>query len=52
MASGKRRMQDLINAMTNVLYVTTEVLRKFDPNLDTFTNINTPEDLRRLEKRN
>jgi molybdopterin-guanine dinucleotide biosynthesis protein A len=51
MASGKRRMQDLIKAMTNVLYVTTEVLREFDPNLDTFANINTPEDLRSLEKR-
>jgi molybdopterin-guanine dinucleotide biosynthesis protein A len=46
---GKLRMQDLLDALTNVLYVTTGVLKQFDPDLDSFKNMNTPEDLRQIE---
>ncbi|MFW9932722.1 MAG: molybdenum cofactor guanylyltransferase [Candidatus Thorarchaeota archaeon] len=47
--SGRRRMQDLLDKLTNVLYVSTEILKRFDPNLDSFVNINTPADLKKLE---
>ncbi len=47
--SGKRRMQDLLDKLTNVLYVSTEILKMFDPKLLSFTNINTPADLKKLE---
>lgn len=47
---GKRRMQDLLEKLHNVLYVSTLVLEKYDPELKTFTNFNTEEELRRLEK--
>jgi molybdopterin-guanine dinucleotide biosynthesis protein A len=47
---GKRRMQDLLDALHNVLYVSTLVLEKYDPELKTFVNFNTEEDLRRLER--
>ncbi len=33
-----------------VLYVEEEEVRQFDPGLDCFMNVNTPEDLRRLER--
>ncbi|MFW9908273.1 MAG: molybdenum cofactor guanylyltransferase [Candidatus Thorarchaeota archaeon] len=48
---GKMRMQDLLDSLRNVLYVQTDVLRRFDPNLDTFANINTIQDLKKLERR-
>ncbi len=47
--SGKRKMQDFLDALKNVLYVSTEVLKTFDPNLESFMNINTLADLRKLE---
>ncbi len=47
---GARKMQDLLNALPNVLYLSTLVLKKFDPELLTFANINTEQDLRRLER--
>ena len=42
-------MQDLLDALTNVLYVSTEILKRYDPNLQSFANINTLDDLRKLE---
>ena len=47
---GKRRMQDLLDQLHNVLYVSTLVLEKYDPELKTFVNFNTEEELRRLER--
>ena len=47
--TGQRRMQDLLNLLTNVLYVQTEILRMFDEHLQTFANANTPNELKRLE---
>jgi len=45
---GKRRMQDLLDRLHNVLYISTMVLEKYDPDLKTFTNFNTEEELRSL----
>ncbi len=42
------RMFDSIKRLTDVFYVSTESLRKYDRELQTFENINTPEDLRRV----
>ncbi len=47
--TGQRRMKDLLNLLTNVLYVQTEILRMFDENLDTFSNVNTVNELKQLE---
>ena len=47
---GGRRMQNLLDALPNVLYVSTLVLKEFDSDLRTFMNINTERDLRKLER--
>jgi molybdopterin-guanine dinucleotide biosynthesis protein A len=49
--ANKLRMKNLLDELSNVLYVSTIVLAQFDPNLDTFTNINTEKDLRVIEKK-
>ena len=49
-ARQKHRMSDLLNSLHNVMHVSTEVLKMFDPNLDTFVNINSEQDLRKLER--
>ena len=51
MAKQKHRMSDLLNSLHNVMHISTEVLKMFDPNLDTFININTQQDLRKLERK-
>ena len=43
------RMFDAIKRLRDVLYVSTDALRKYDWELRTFENINTPDDLRRVE---
>ncbi len=48
--SGQKRMQDLLDSLTNVLYVQTEILRMFDEHLQSFSNANTPYELKRLEE--
>ncbi|MFX1481668.1 MAG: molybdenum cofactor guanylyltransferase [Promethearchaeota archaeon] len=48
---GFHRMQNLLDRLKNVLFVSTETLKQFDPNLDTFTNLNTPRDLKAAERR-
>ncbi len=49
-AKQKHRMSDLLNSLHNVMHISTEVLKMFDPNLDTFVNINSEQDLRKLER--
>jgi molybdopterin-guanine dinucleotide biosynthesis protein A len=49
-AKHKHRMNDLLDALHNVMHISTEVLKMFDPNLDTFVNINSEQDLRKLER--
>lgn len=46
----KRSMRSMINGLEKVSYVSTVILKQKDPELVTFFNINTPEDLRRAEK--
>ncbi|NWF96676.1 MAG: molybdenum cofactor guanylyltransferase [Candidatus Thorarchaeota archaeon] len=46
---GKRRMQDLLDSLKRVLYVSTNALTQFDSEMVTFANINTEQDLKRLE---
>ena len=46
----KLRMRDIIMRLNKVLYVSTTILRNLDPKLHTFLNVNTPEDLKRIEE--
>ncbi|MHA1906913.1 MAG: molybdenum cofactor guanylyltransferase [Candidatus Thorarchaeota archaeon] len=48
--NGQRKMQNLLDSLTNVLYVQTEILKMFDMHLQTFANANTPNELKRLEE--
>ncbi|MHA1735626.1 MAG: molybdenum cofactor guanylyltransferase [Candidatus Thorarchaeota archaeon] len=50
LADGGCKMQELLNRLSNVLYVSTLVLKQFDGELKTFANINTERDLRKLER--
>lgn len=47
---GKPRMQCLIDGIGRVIYLSTVALERFDPKLNTFLNVNTPADLRRVER--
>jgi hypothetical protein len=51
MDSGLRKMSDLLDRLQNVLHVSTETLKQFDPDLDTFVNFNTVKDLRIAERK-
>jgi molybdopterin-guanine dinucleotide biosynthesis protein A len=49
--ANKLRMKDLLDGLSNVLYVSTIVLAQFDKKLETFTNINTENDLLDVKKK-
>lgn len=49
--SGQYRMSDLLKQIQHVLYISTETLKQFDSELETFTNLNTQRDLKMAEKR-
>ncbi len=44
------RMQCLIDDVGRVIYLSTNALQRFDKKLQTFTNVNTLADLRRIEQ--
>ncbi len=44
------QMRCLIDNLTRVIYLSTVALSRFDSKLNTFMNVNTPADLRRLEQ--
>jgi molybdopterin-guanine dinucleotide biosynthesis protein A len=46
MDQGLHRMSDMLRRLRNVLYVSTEALKQLDPKLETFTNINSLQDLK------
>jgi len=46
---GQRDMLSMISYLRGVRYVSTLVLEQYDPNLLTFFNINTPQDLKNAE---
>lgn len=50
LASRSLKMRNLVNALEDVLFISVEILRKADPDLDSFKNANTREELRQLEK--
>ncbi len=45
------RMSDLLDRINHVLYVSTGTLNQFDPELNTFTNFNTPQELKTAERK-
>lgn len=47
---GKRRIWDLIQCLPNPKYVSYEDIRRMDPHLFSFRNINTEEDLEHTER--
>jgi molybdopterin-guanine dinucleotide biosynthesis protein A len=48
LSSGKRSMRDLITKL-RTLYLSTDIIKRLDPDLESFMNVNTTEDLRRVE---
>ncbi|MFX1559458.1 MAG: molybdenum cofactor guanylyltransferase [Promethearchaeota archaeon] len=51
MEKGRNRMRDMLEALQNVLFVSTETLKQFDSDLDTFVNFNTLKDMRNAERK-
>ncbi|MGY5872419.1 MAG: molybdenum cofactor guanylyltransferase [Candidatus Thorarchaeota archaeon] len=51
MEQGLYRMSDLLDRIQHVLYVSTETLNQFDPELNTFMNFNTPQELKTAERK-
>ena len=49
--AGDRANTDLIRRLLDVAYIPIEELRAVDPGLDSFVNVNTPEDLKAVERR-
>ncbi len=47
---GRRELRAILRHLNRVLYISTEELRALDPQLQTFYNINTPEELVRIEE--
>ena len=41
----------MLDALQNVLFVSTETLKQFDSNLNTFVNFNSQEQLKTAEKK-
>ena len=48
--AGRYRMRDLLDSLSNVMYISTVVLKEIDPHLHTFSNVNTEPELRELER--
>ncbi|MFX0095104.1 MAG: molybdenum cofactor guanylyltransferase [Candidatus Hodarchaeota archaeon] len=46
---GQLKMRHMISKMSNVLYLSTLIIQKVDSKLQTFTNINTIEDFKRIK---
>ena len=51
MEKGLHKMSNLLDRIQQVLFVSTETLNQFDPELDTFMNINTPQELTAAERK-
>ncbi|MFW9835774.1 MAG: molybdenum cofactor guanylyltransferase [Candidatus Thorarchaeota archaeon] len=51
MEKGQYKMSNMLDALQNVLYVSTETLKQFDVDLDTFVNFNTLRDLKTAERK-
>jgi molybdopterin-guanine dinucleotide biosynthesis protein A len=51
MEEGQHKMRDLLDRLQSVLYISTETLTQFDSDLRTFTNFNTPKELKDAERK-
>jgi molybdopterin-guanine dinucleotide biosynthesis protein A len=51
MEERRHKMSDLLEKLQSVLFVSTETLKQFDPDLSTFMNFNTPKDLKAAESK-
>jgi len=49
LAQGNRNMRSMIDNLRGVHYVSTMVLEQLEPDLLTFFNVNTPQDLKKAE---
>lgn len=49
LAQGDKNLQSMIDCLSNVRYVSTLVIRQIDPKLISFYNINTLNDLKKVE---
>jgi len=49
--NGLHKMSELLDRIQNVLFVSTETLNQFDPELNSFMNFNTPQELRAAERK-
>jgi molybdopterin-guanine dinucleotide biosynthesis protein A len=49
LAQGNRNMRSMIDNLRGVRYVSTMVLEQLEPDLLTFFNVNTPQDLKKAE---
>jgi molybdopterin-guanine dinucleotide biosynthesis protein A len=45
------RMRDFISNLKNVYFISTDLIKRYDQNLDIFLNINTEEDIKKVEKK-
>ncbi|WXG42990.1 MAG: molybdenum cofactor guanylyltransferase [Promethearchaeati archaeon SRVP18_Atabeyarchaeia-1] len=50
LSSGKRSMRDLIMKLS-IVYMSTKVVRQLDPDLDSFANVNTQDELKSVEQK-
>ena len=50
LAEGNLNMRAMINNLPHVRYVSTMVLQELEPNLQTFFNVNTPQDLKKINE--
>jgi molybdopterin-guanine dinucleotide biosynthesis protein A len=50
LTENQPRMRCLIERIGRVIYLSTGALARFDPKLNTFTNVNGPADLARIER--
>jgi molybdopterin-guanine dinucleotide biosynthesis protein A len=41
-------MKSMIRNLKKINYISTEILRQWDPKLQTFINVNTPEELKKI----
>ena len=51
MEKGLHKMSDLLDRIQHVLFVSTETLNQFDPELNSFMNFNTPQELKDAERK-
>jgi molybdopterin-guanine dinucleotide biosynthesis protein A len=49
-SSGRRSMKDLLAGL-NSLYLSTNIIKQLDPQLESFTNVNTINELNNLQRR-